>query len=62
MTADIQNAYLTAPTSQKLWTTCGREFGADFNKRVFITRALYGNKSAGEDFRNHLREFMKLLG
>ena len=62
MSADIQNAYLTAPTSQKLWTTCGREFGSDFKKRAVITRALYGNKAAGSDFRNHLRDCMELLG
>ena len=62
MSADIQNAYLTAPTSQKLWTTCGREFGSDFKKRAVITRALYGNKAAGADFRNHLRECMDLTG
>ena len=62
MSADIQNAYLTAPTSQKLWTTCGREFGSDFKKRAVVTRALYGNKAAGSDFRNHLRDCMELLG
>lgn len=62
MSADIQNAYLTAPTSQKLWTTCGREFGTDYGKRAVVTRALYGNKAAGADFRNHLRECMDLLG
>ena len=27
--ADILNAYLTAPASQKLWTKCGPEFGKD---------------------------------
>ena len=62
MTADIMNAYLTAPTSQKLWTTCGKEFGIDCGKRAIITRALYGNKSAGADFRNHLRLCMDHLG
>ena len=30
--ADILNAYLTAPTSQKLWTKCGPEFGKDEGK------------------------------
>ena len=62
MTADIMNAYLTAPTSQKLHTKCGPEFGSDAGKRAVITRALYGNKAAGADFRNHLRECMKHLG
>ena len=61
MAADILNAYLTAPTSQKLWTKCGPEFGPDNGKRAVITRALYGNKSAGADFRNHLRECMEHL-
>jgi hypothetical protein len=28
-TADIENAYLTAPVSEKLWTTLGPEFGKD---------------------------------
>jgi hypothetical protein len=27
MAADIQNAYLQAPISEKYWTTCGPEFG-----------------------------------
>ena len=61
MSADIENAYLTAPTSQKIWTTCGREFGSDFKKRAVVTRALYGNKEAGSDFRNHLQYCMELL-
>ena len=29
MTADIQNAYLQAPISEKYWTICGPEFGPD---------------------------------
>ena len=60
--ADIMNAYLTAPTSQKLWTKCGPEFGKDQGKRALIKRALYGNKAAGRDFRNHLRSCMEHLG
>lgn len=61
MTADILNAYLTAPTTQKLYTVCGREFGSDYKKKAVITRALYGNKAAGADFRNHLRTCMEHL-
>ena len=60
--ADIQNAYLTAPTTQKLWTKCGPEFGSDRGRIAIITRALYGNKKAGADFRNHLRDCMRHLG
>ena len=60
--ADIQNAYLTAPVSEKIWTTLGPEFGQDVGKKAIIVRALYGLKSAGASFRNHLASCMKQLG
>jgi hypothetical protein len=60
--ADIENAYLTAPFTEKVWTVLGPEFGNDAGKRVLIVRALYGLKSAGATFRNHLAECMKHLG
>ena len=59
---DIQNAYLTAPNAEKTWTTCGPEFGADEGKKALIVRAVYGHKSAGAAFRNHLAECMTTLG
>ena len=59
---DIQNAYLTAPTSEKYWTVCGPEFGPELQGcKALIVRALYGTKCAGRDFRNHLRSCMELL-
>jgi hypothetical protein len=60
--ADIENSYPTAPISEKLWTVLGPEFGDDAGKRARIVRALYGLKSAGAAFRNHLAECMKHLG
>jgi hypothetical protein len=60
--ADIENAYLTAPITEKVWTLLGPEFGDDAGNRALIVRALYGLKSAGAAFRNHLAEFMKHLG
>ena len=27
--ADVENAYLTAPTTEKVWTVCGPEFGPE---------------------------------
>ena len=63
MAADIQNAYLQAPISEKYWTTLGPEFGLELEGcKAHIVRALYGCKSAGRDFRNHLRECMEHLG
>ena len=60
--ADIRNAYLQAPSSQKDYTVCGPEFGIEnIGKNALIHRALYGDKSAGKDFRNHLRSCMRHL-
>jgi hypothetical protein len=60
--ADIENAYLTAPITEKIWTVLGREFGDDAGKRAIIVRELYGLKSAGSALKNHLAECMKNLG
>ena len=63
MSSDILNAYLQAPISEKYWTICGLEFGPELEGcKVHIVRALYGCKSAGRDFWNHLRECMEMLG
>ena len=60
--ADIRNAYLQAPSSQKEYIICGPEFGLEnVGKVALIRRALYGGKSAGRDFRNHLRQCMHFL-
>jgi hypothetical protein len=60
--ADIENAYLAAPITEKVWTVLGPEFGDDAGKRALIVRALYGLKSAGAALINHLAECMKHLG
>jgi hypothetical protein len=59
---DIENAYLTAPITEKVWTVLGPEFGDGSGKRALIVRSLYGLKYAGAAFRNHLAECMKHLG
>ena len=44
---DIQNAYLTAPSSQKDYIICGEEFGLEnVGKVALIHPALYGGKAA----------------
>jgi hypothetical protein len=50
----IENAYLTAPITENIWTVLGPEFGDDAGKRALIVRALYGLKSAVAAFSNHL--------
>ncbi len=61
-TADIENAYITAPNSEKIYTVLGPEFGSDEGKTAIVVRALYGLKSAGASFRNHLADCMRHLG
>ncbi len=61
--SDIQNAYLTAPTTEKYYIICGPEFGAEeCGRYALVVRALYGMKSSGRDFRNHLRDCMDHMG
>ena len=61
--ADVQNAYLQAPTSEKHYIICGDEFGIEHRGKVaIITRALYGGKFAGRDYWKHMRSFMNELG
>ena len=63
MTADIKNAYLQAPSSEKHYIRCGGEFGLEnVGKTALIRRALYGGKSSGADFWKHLRSCMNHLG
>ena len=60
--ADIRNAYLQAPSSQKDYVMCGPEFRIEnIGKVALIHRALYGGKSTGHDFRKHLRLCMHHL-
>ena len=33
---DVENAYITAPITEKVWTILGAEFGADAGKRAII--------------------------
>lgn len=54
--ADIRNAYLQAPSSEKHYIICGPEFGLEnVGKVALIRRALYGGKKVGRDFWEHLR-------
>ena len=60
--ADIQNTYLMAPVFEKIWTQVGPEFGSGSSKTAISVRALYGLKSAGASFRNHLADYLRELG
>ena len=60
--AEIMNTYVTDPITENIWTVLYPEFGADARKKEIIFRALYGLKSSGASFRNHLVDFMRHMG
>jgi hypothetical protein len=49
--ADIQKAFLMAPSKEKCWMIAGPEFGAEEGKTFLVVKALYGLKSASFSFR-----------
>ena len=59
---DVNNAYIAATITEKVWSILGPEFGADAGRKDITFRALYGMKSAGAAFRAHLYIFMWGLG
>jgi hypothetical protein len=54
--ADILNAYIPAPTKEKVWRALGPKFGSDAGKSTIIVRTLYGLKSACAAFHAHLAD------
>ena len=61
--ADIKNAYLQAPLSDKYYIICGGEFCIEhIGKISLICQELYGDKSIGANFWKHIRSCMKHLG
>ena len=49
-------------TLLKIFTIQGPEFEEDEGKLAIIVRSLYGLKSAGARFNNHLADCMRMLG
>jgi len=63
LSADVQNAYLCAPTTENIHTTAGLEFGSENVGRLLkIVRALYGLRSSGKCWHDHLAQVLRDLG
>ena len=62
LSADIENAYLTAPCREKVWLRGGLEFGKLHGKILIVRQALYGLKSSGASFRSFLAERLDAIG
>jgi hypothetical protein len=55
LAANVQNAYLNAPTKARLYTITGPEFGpAKVGRPVLIVQALYGLRSSGAHFHDRM--------
>jgi hypothetical protein len=62
MAGDVQNAYINAKTAEKVYTIAGPEFGSDQGRPAVIVRALYGLKSSGARWRDHLAAILRENG
>ena len=63
LACDVQNAYLNAGTKEKNWFEAGIEFGpTNVGKPVLIVRALYGLRSSGAMWREHMANTLKDAG
>ena len=60
--SDVQNAYLTTPCAERIYTRLGPESGPDKHKLVVIVCTLYGLKSAGASFSRHISDCMRTMG
>jgi hypothetical protein len=60
--ADVQNAYLNAPTKERTFSIAGKEFGANAGRPVLIVYAIYGLKSSGARWRDHMAATLREAG
>jgi hypothetical protein len=61
--ADVQNAYLNSPTKERICTIVGPEFGQGKEGwPVMIVRALYGLRSSGAWWHDHLAATLQKAG
>ena len=50
---DIQNAYITLPITETVFTVRGHEFGEDTGRNLIFIRAIFGIKISGPEFWKH---------
>ncbi|MGH3053464.1 MAG: reverse transcriptase domain-containing protein, partial [Gaiellaceae bacterium] len=58
---DVGNAYLNATTKEKVYAIAGPEFGEFQGRAVVLVRALYGLKSSGASWHDHLADKLRDL-
>jgi hypothetical protein len=60
--ANVQNAYINAKTTEKVCFIAGPAFGSNQGRPCEIVRALYGLKSSGARWRDHMAGILRKLG
>jgi hypothetical protein len=60
--ADVGNAFLYGITREKVYVIAGPEFGHLEGRKLIIYKGLYGLKSSGARFHEHLAEKLRSLG
>eukprot|EP00978_Attheya_sp_CCMP212_P015199 scaffold39151_cov46-Attheya_sp.AAC.1 len=60
--ADVGNAFLYGKTREKVYVIAGPEFGDDAGKRMIIDKGLYGLRTSGARFHEHLSAKLRTLG
>ncbi len=62
LSADVGNAYLQAPTREKVHTTAGPKFGpSNIGRTVIVVRAMYGLKSSGATWHTKFSETLRSM-
>ena len=60
--ADIGNAYLHAKTKEKVYTILGEEYESLGGKTLIFDKGLYGLKTSGARFHEHLSDILRKMG
>ena len=62
ITGDISNAFVQAPTCEKIWTRAGKEFGEKENCVIILDKALYGLATSARQWNITLGMEIKKMG
>lgn len=58
---DIGNAYLQAETRERVWFKAGKEWGSRAGQKVIVTRALYGLRASGAEWKKTFADFIRYV-
>ncbi|MGH3056398.1 MAG: reverse transcriptase domain-containing protein, partial [Gaiellaceae bacterium] len=62
LSGDIANAYVNAPTQERIYSRAGAEFGPKQGCIIIIKKALYGLKTSGAEWHAHFADSLRALG